>query len=176
MKTVKKFKTAFRKFKILATTKAYPKNSDIRVSRKGRLYSISKDCEVKPYLNRGYLKAHVPGCGCLWVHRIVAETYLANPENKPEVDILNGIRADVRPSNLRWATHIENMSAVDRRGKRAARVPVAQINPKTKEIIKIFPSIAAASKATGAYSSCISYCLNGTQKCAAGYMWKKAVE
>lgn len=41
------------------------------------------------------------------VHRIVAETFLHNPDGKPTVDHINRIRDDNRVCNLRWATHKE---------------------------------------------------------------------
>ena len=48
-----------------------------------------------------YDNKHIP------IHRIVAETFLPNPENKPTVDHINRVRDDNRLDNLRWATHKE---------------------------------------------------------------------
>ena len=44
----------------------------------------------------------------LYVHRIVAETFIPNPENKPYIDHINQIRNDNNIENLRWATVAEN--------------------------------------------------------------------
>tara|TARA_R110000824_G_scaffold325485_1_gene512394 strand:- start:125 stop:628 length:504 start_codon:yes stop_codon:yes gene_type:complete len=42
------------------------------------------------------------------VHRLVAQTFIPNPDNKPEVDHINNNTHDNRLENLRWVTSLEN--------------------------------------------------------------------
>lgn len=55
---------------------------------------------------QGYLFVQIKGKN-YWVHRLVAETFLPNPENKPTVDHINRDRTDNRLCNLRWADQQE---------------------------------------------------------------------
>lgn len=45
-----------------------------------------------------------------YLHKIVANLFIPNPHNKPEVDHINSVRTDNRVENLRWVTHKENMN------------------------------------------------------------------
>lgn len=56
--------------------------------------------------SNGYLMVRVGYKGYL-VHRLVAQTFIPNPDNKPTVDHINRKRYDNRVANLRWATHRE---------------------------------------------------------------------
>lgn len=76
-------------------------------------YYIAEDGTVlkamKPWLNGGYKCVKLNGKHES-IHRLVAKAFIPNPENKPEVNHIDGNKQNNHVSNLEWVTSKENIN------------------------------------------------------------------
>lgn len=80
----------------------------------GRIYSNKSNKFLKfSYDNQGYARVGLYignyKAKTIKVHRLIAESFIPNLENKIDVNHINGIKTDNRVENLEWCTRSENL-------------------------------------------------------------------
>lgn len=104
---------------ILCMIKEHPYLPNVLVSTDGQVY-VPKNFKKPGHWTFGHKKNTGYMCVVInkhtyLVHRLIAETFIPNTDNKPEIDHINRNPSDNRVENLRWATRQEN--TINRRHK-----------------------------------------------------------
>lgn len=114
------------------------------------------------------------------VHRIVAETFLPNLNNKPTINHIDGNKLNNKLDNLEWATYTEQLIHVNHIlgkksiiSKQCREKRAEQLRKKVKRSDgKIYNSIREASKDSNVHSGNIVRCCKGILNKTGGYSWE----
>lgn len=81
---------------------------DYEITRDGKVINKHTGHTLAPQPNgKGYLRVSI-GKKLMFIHRLVAEKYIPNPENKPQVNHKDGNKLNNCVDNLEWVTNQEN--------------------------------------------------------------------
>lgn len=139
--------------------------------------------------NLGYHKVELYKDGkskMFYVHRLVAISFIPNPDNKPQINHKDGNKDNNTVDNLEWVTSKENLHhAVETGLRRRSQMKgiTGKLNKNSKKInqydkegnyIATYYGIAEAARILNGNANSISCCLRGRYKTACGYKWEYA--
>lgn len=151
--------------------------TDYLITEDGQVFSTKRKCYLKPSPNeKGYLQLVLCKEGIyktFRIHRLVAENFIPNPENKPQVNHIDGDKSNNHISNLEWATASENVLHSYRKlahkgGFIKNSKAVACSNGK------VYDSIKEAAMILGLFRNSISSVCKGKFSQTGGYKFKYA--
>ena len=111
------------------------------------------------------------------VHTLLAKAFIPNPDNKPQINHIDGNKWNNNLDNLEWVTSYENIMHARNTGLHISDgdIPVSQYD-LNENYIATYKSISEASRQTGANRNAIGFVAKGKTKyiTAGGYIWKYA--
>lgn len=139
---------------------------------------------LSPGINRhGYKYVILTGGSCsskksLTIHRLVAKSFISNPNNYKCVNHKDKNKANNRIENLEWCTYSYNNNFDDANIRRSQTLinkhhlckPVLQLN-SSGSLLNEYPSVSNAAKVIGGTKSGISEVCNGLKPSYKGFIW-----
>lgn len=161
------------------------KSIHYRGTNEARNLTPKKNC-------RGYLWVEMKSGSkhrCALVHRLVAETFIANPNGLPFINHKDEIKTNNAVENLEWCTasynvrysmnlHPDRSRAYEKRKSKAGvpykhRGEIVQYS-KAGNKINTYPNVITVCNENNWRGSSIIECCNGKRKTAYGYIWRYA--
>lgn len=161
-----------------------------QVSNEGRVRSLDR-IGIRGYNYKGkILKSRPNKRGYMWVvlegknysvHRLVAETFISNPNNYPIINHKDENTSNNCIDNLEWCTNEYNINYGTANKRRGDSLGYDKDNPFSKSVlqytldgklIKKWDSQAEAARQLGKSQGNISSCCMGLRNSAYGFIWK----
>ena len=131
----------------------------------GKVYSYINEKFLVPIATRnGYLQVNLYKEGKIkihLIHRLVADAYLPNPDNLPQVDHIDGNKTHNYVNNLQWITNRDNC-------RKSNNKPILQFD-LDGNFVREWECAYDVGKEVSKH---ISSCAKGNRKTAYGYIWK----
>ena len=112
------------------------KPTDRLVNKKGEVKKDSGEILLLSDNGAGYLTFGVPSEGTQrrkYIHRAVAEAFIPNPDNLPQVNHIDCNKSNNTVENLDWVTRSQNIIEAHKAGRMVKRTSNGQINKLTEE-------------------------------------------
>lgn len=158
------------KFRSLPRVIKYKQNGTRNYPAKSLLTETTRDNYQRIVLMKNGVKIRYQA------HRLVALTFIPNPENKPYINHIDGNKSNNNVTNLEWCTASENMIHADKTGLRdmSKHHPSNSKKIKCIETGEIFCSYYQAIKWLGKTTNSLSALVRGTKNYgkAFGYHWE----
>ena len=134
----------------------------------GKVWGYKRKMFLSPRLHNGYLRVALSNNGTtkdFFVQRIVAEAFIPNPNNLPQVNHKDENKENNCVENLEWCDAKYNINYGTRNSRMSKGVRCVELN-------KTYNSITEAAQDTKVKIQHISACLLGLQKTTGKYHWE----
>lgn len=153
-------------------------------------YSVSDDGQVRndvtnhilsQRVQQGYHHVTISVVGkskSCRVHRLVAQAFIPNPDNKPYVNHIDCNRGNNVVSNLEWVTPEENSqkAVLEGRWSNSSRLKAVVQYSLAGEKLRTFESATEAARQLNLQQGKITECCRGTRRRTGDFQWRYADE